>query len=126
MNVETPAEQLATPSDEISSDQDPETMLYYSPCSVLSERNQNSFNDAFVLSKSTPKLLKAPRKRPRPPAVATSDEYRAWFERMESDKQQEEQSRAEKKAAREAKKLAAEGRPKAVPKIAPKRAKLVI
>lgn len=71
-------------------------------------------------------MPKASRRRANPPAVATSDEYRAWFERMEADKQKEEQIRAEKKAAREAKKLAAAKRLENKPKSAPKKMKLIV
>lgn len=96
------------------------------PRTALSELKQNLFSTAFVLPKITPKAPKGCRKRPRPPAVATSDEYRAWFLKVESDKQKEEQLRAEKKAARDAKKAAVAERRKDKPKAGPKRAKLVI
>ncbi|KXJ81785.1 hypothetical protein RP20_CCG017789 [Aedes albopictus] len=96
------------------------------PRTALSELKQNLFSAAFVLPKITPKAPKGCRKRPRPPAVATSDEYRAWFLKVESDKQKEEQLRAEKKAARDAKKAAVAERRKDKPKAGPKRAKLVI
>lgn len=59
---------------------------------------QNLFSVAFALPKATPKPPKD-RKRPRPPAVATSDEYRAWFQKIELDKKNEEQIRAAAKKA---------------------------
>lgn len=122
-----------SPSVEISQERpvdqnsgEPKSMTPDLPCTALSELKENLFNTAFVLPKITPKAPKGFRKRPRPPAVSTSDEYRAWFLKMESEKQKEEQIRVEKKAARDAKKAATAARSQGKPKAGPKKAKLVI
>ncbi|XP_021706291.1 uncharacterized protein LOC110678065 [Aedes aegypti] len=54
-----------------------------------------------TVSRKSPKRAKS--NRPRPPAVATSEEFREWYKEMEQNKENEEQKRQEKKAARETK-----------------------
>lgn len=66
---------------------------------------EDFFDKAFRAVDNPQKGQKKVRKqRPRPPTVATSEEYRRWFEELEKEKQVEEQLKAEKKAAREKKK----------------------
>lgn len=85
----------------------PEPMLDNSSYSTLLEQKENLFNKAFLLPKilSKTSTLEGTRIPVRLPAVATSDEYRAWYEQIESDKQKQGQIRAKKRATRETKKV---------------------
>lgn len=66
---------------------------------------EDFFDKAFRVVDNPQKDQKRIRKqRPRPPTVATSEQYKEWYQKSENEKQMEEQLRGEKKAAREKKK----------------------
>lgn len=72
---------------------------------VCAKKREDFLEKAFRIPTVSKKSPKRPKSlRPRPPAVATSDEFKAWFKQMEQNKENEEQKRQEKKAARESKK----------------------
>lgn len=74
-----------------------------SPLCEMSNR-EDFLEKAFRIPTVSMKPSKrAKSQRPRPPAVATSDEFREWFREMEQNKENEEQKRQEKKAEREKK-----------------------
>lgn len=76
--------------------------------------SEDFFDKAFHLPIITQRKPLINRKqRPRPPAVATSDEFKEFFEKQERQKLQEEKCRDEKRAAREAKKQKIAGEKKA-------------
>lgn len=84
-----------------------ETVLE-SPANTEHGIEDDFFDKAFQIpSLATRKMCTAKRNRPRPPSVATSEAFKAYHEKMENEKHNQEQLKLQKRKIREERKLAA-------------------